>query len=241
MEDLIKQAFIHVETIGPEVQEGHYDLLDSEEQVILPSIWAETVRPGASISMRMWPTKREPVPAAQHGQHMHPEQRSHFGMQEHQRAAAVAAQPGHAHHPGGASGVWESLDARIQAGESAPTMEPSYLLPEGAVYGRPPSSGGGQRRTGKKKKTLAFFGGSSRPKKSSGSRKFVYTDPLSDSHTRKSTRHGEGGDVEDIYNDELGEDIDKELGLDDLKVLRETMAPKDIDELLAAWTNPARH
>ncbi|KAH8763065.1 hypothetical protein F5883DRAFT_423284, partial [Diaporthe sp. PMI_573] len=45
MEDMIKQAFLHVESIGPHVLEGRYDLADSEEQVILPSTWAETIKP----------------------------------------------------------------------------------------------------------------------------------------------------------------------------------------------------
>ncbi|PQE31240.1 kinetoplast-associated KAP protein [Rutstroemia sp. NJR-2017a WRK4] len=55
MERLIKDAFLHVEIIGPHVQEGHYDLVDPEGEIILPRVWDLVVQPGWAISMHMWP------------------------------------------------------------------------------------------------------------------------------------------------------------------------------------------
>lgn len=86
----------------------------------------------------------------------------------------------------------------------------------------------------KKAQGIASFLGESRgAKKSSGPKKPTKTPQ------GKSSKRGEGEDIEDIYSDELAKDIDKELGLDDLE-LPEQMASKDLDELLAAWTNPVR-
>lgn len=106
---------------------------------------------------------------------------------------------------------------------------------------RPPAPAGiveigGPKKTKAKKKnnTLSFVGESSKPKKSSSSKKFVYLQP-----GKKSTKDGEGVEVEEVYAGEMAEDLDKELGLDDLKV-PEQMVDKDVDELLAAWTNPIR-
>lgn len=55
MEDLIKQAFLHVEGIGPHVQAGHYDLIGPDGEIILPIVWDKMVQPGWQIDMRMWP------------------------------------------------------------------------------------------------------------------------------------------------------------------------------------------
>ncbi|PQE05338.1 kinetoplast-associated KAP protein [Rutstroemia sp. NJR-2017a BVV2] len=55
IEELIKQAFLHVEIIGRHVQEGHYDLMNPAGEVILPQVWEDHVEPGWSISMSMWP------------------------------------------------------------------------------------------------------------------------------------------------------------------------------------------
>lgn len=59
MEDLIKQAFLHVETLGPHVQQGRYDLENSEGEIILPSLWELTIQPGWSIIQKMWPLPDE--------------------------------------------------------------------------------------------------------------------------------------------------------------------------------------
>jgi hypothetical protein len=63
MEDLIKQAFIHVDVIGPHVQHGHYDLIGPNGEIILPTVWEKVVEPDWAITMHMWPMdQRPPVP-----------------------------------------------------------------------------------------------------------------------------------------------------------------------------------
>ncbi|OHX00977.1 hypothetical protein CSPAE12_00332 [Colletotrichum incanum] len=60
MEELIKQAFIHVDVIGPQVQEGHYDLIGPNGEIILPQVWDNVVEPDWAIEMRMWPMNKPP-------------------------------------------------------------------------------------------------------------------------------------------------------------------------------------
>lgn len=55
MESLIKQAFLHVELVGPHVMEGHYDLIGPDDNIILPQVWDVMIKPGDSIGMQMWP------------------------------------------------------------------------------------------------------------------------------------------------------------------------------------------
>lgn len=63
MEELIKQAFLHVDIIGPHVQEGHYDLIGPNGEIILPQVWERVVEPDWTIEMRMWPMeKAQPAP-----------------------------------------------------------------------------------------------------------------------------------------------------------------------------------
>lgn len=67
MEDLIKQAFLHIEVIGPHVAEGHYDLVGPNGDIILPQVWETVVEPDWTITMHMWPIPEkpaEPEPAA---------------------------------------------------------------------------------------------------------------------------------------------------------------------------------
>lgn len=63
MEDLIKQAFLHVEVIGPHVAEGHYDLVGPNGEIILPQVWETMVEPDWVITMHMWPIPEPPPPA----------------------------------------------------------------------------------------------------------------------------------------------------------------------------------
>ncbi|KAL2801890.1 hypothetical protein BJX63DRAFT_416263 [Aspergillus granulosus] len=71
MEDLIKQAFLHIEVIGPHVAEGHYDLIGPNGDIILPQVWETVLEPDWSITMHMWPIpekpKEEAAPAADGG------------------------------------------------------------------------------------------------------------------------------------------------------------------------------
>ena len=62
MDDLIQQAFLHVEGIGDQVQAGHFDIMGPDDEIILPRVWPELVEPGWSISMHMWPMAEELKP-----------------------------------------------------------------------------------------------------------------------------------------------------------------------------------
>ena len=62
MEDLIRQAFRHVEVIGPHVAEGHYDLVGPTGDIILPQVWETVVEPDWTITMHMWPMPEPPPP-----------------------------------------------------------------------------------------------------------------------------------------------------------------------------------
>ncbi|EMR81323.1 putative tpr repeat protein oca3 protein [Botrytis cinerea BcDW1] len=55
MEELVKQAFLHVDVIGPHVNEGRYDLLGPTGEIILPQVWESVIEPGWLITMHMWP------------------------------------------------------------------------------------------------------------------------------------------------------------------------------------------
>lgn len=55
MEDLIKQAFMQVDVLGPHVMEGHYDLVGPDGEIILPSVWEKVIQPDWAITMVMWP------------------------------------------------------------------------------------------------------------------------------------------------------------------------------------------
>ncbi|KAJ3519499.1 hypothetical protein NM208_g14107 [Fusarium decemcellulare] len=60
MADLIKQAFLHVDVLGPHVMEGHYDVIGEDGTSILPSIWEDIVEPELSVFMTMWPMDNQP-------------------------------------------------------------------------------------------------------------------------------------------------------------------------------------
>jgi hypothetical protein len=56
MEELIRQAFIQVDGLSTHVEDGHYDLVGPNGEIILPQIWDTVIEPGWRISMHMWPT-----------------------------------------------------------------------------------------------------------------------------------------------------------------------------------------
>lgn len=60
MEELIRQAFLHVEVIGPHVAEGHYDLVGPNGDIILPPVWETVVEPDWTVTMHMWPIPEKP-------------------------------------------------------------------------------------------------------------------------------------------------------------------------------------
>lgn len=109
MEELIKQAFEHVAVIGPQVQNGQYDLIGPNGEIILPKIWDETIQPGWDITMQMWPMPDRPaaVPVRGHAPnvgvpHMpprqHPQQAGPRVMQA--RPGAIPNQMPHIRPPG---------------------------------------------------------------------------------------------------------------------------------------------
>ena len=60
MEELIRQAFLHIEVIGPHVAEGHYDLIGPYGDIILPQVWETVIEPDWAITMHMWPIPEKP-------------------------------------------------------------------------------------------------------------------------------------------------------------------------------------
>ena len=65
MEYLIKEAFLHIDVIGPHVAEGHYDLVGPHNEIIMPSVWETVIEPNWEITMHLWPIpepkEEEPV------------------------------------------------------------------------------------------------------------------------------------------------------------------------------------
>lgn len=59
--ELIRQAFEHINFLGPHVSDGHYDILDPNGRVILPSVWDAVVEPGWEVSMHMWPMNQDSI------------------------------------------------------------------------------------------------------------------------------------------------------------------------------------
>lgn len=60
MEELIKQAFMVHDPLGPQVHEGFYDLLGPDGEIILPAVWERTIQPDWSITMELWHADRFP-------------------------------------------------------------------------------------------------------------------------------------------------------------------------------------
>ncbi|KAI4178965.1 MAG: hypothetical protein LQ346_007303, partial [Caloplaca aetnensis] len=68
MEDLIRQAFLHVEIVGPQVAEGRYDLVGPNGEIILPHVWETMIKPGWVVTMHMWAIPEPPsAPAPPEG------------------------------------------------------------------------------------------------------------------------------------------------------------------------------
>ncbi|KAG6361238.1 hypothetical protein INS49_009462 [Diaporthe citri] len=214
IEGLIKQAFINVDVIGPLVSEGHYDLLDSEGQVILPVVWDRTIKPGASVSMRMWedvprppqpfpPFPGRPMQGVPPPPGMAPEMERMFSPMP--RPVFIPPPP----------------PPRRSARRSA-----MVDIVEG---GRPRKD-----KTRRAKKTLSFFSGP-KPSKKGGNDKHKYSKPKivgprDDDNSEEDLQRGPTIDIDEIL------DLDTELGLDDLEEVGQ-MAAKDIDQLLKTWTN----
>lgn len=124
MEELIKQAFIQVEFIGQHVQEGHYDLIGPDGDIILPSIWERSIQPDWSVTMQIWAMDKMP-----------PLRRP--GMQG---ANPAGNMPGHipGHMPGQANG-----GVRYQMPGMAMPLRQGMPIPNGAGVGPGPGVGVG--------------------------------------------------------------------------------------------------
>lgn len=70
MGDLICQAFNHVGLIGRHVEDGHYDLMGPNGEIILPQLWETVIEPGWAISMHMWPMEEPQEPAPTDGENL---------------------------------------------------------------------------------------------------------------------------------------------------------------------------
>lgn len=64
MKDLINHMFRHVDVIGPQVQAGYYDLLNSRGKICLPVVWKYCNKPNESYTMEMWPMIAKQRPEA---------------------------------------------------------------------------------------------------------------------------------------------------------------------------------
>jgi hypothetical protein len=80
MEELIKQAFLHVDIIGPHVHQGHYDLVGPDGEIILPQVWETMIQPDWAITMHMWPMPepKEEAPPPPPPPHPIPMDAAHF-------------------------------------------------------------------------------------------------------------------------------------------------------------------
>lgn len=55
MDELIQQAFAHVDVVGPRVRAGRFDLVGSDGEFMLKQMWSTVIRPGCTVTMHMWP------------------------------------------------------------------------------------------------------------------------------------------------------------------------------------------
>src|SRR5271167_5009305 len=70
MEELIRQAFLHVDVLGPYVAEGHYDLVGPNGEIILPQVWETMIEPDWNVTMHMWPIPEPPKAGPPDGVHV---------------------------------------------------------------------------------------------------------------------------------------------------------------------------
>lgn len=215
MEDLIKKAFSHVDLIGPKAQEGHYDLINSEGQIILPAAWAAIIKPGASVSMVMWPA-REWTEAPQ-------------------RASPSMRRPV----------TWKAAYSASPVTDGMPTNEGASAMP-GPAYNPPtaPTPSGNPASLEQQRRNMMQGRAQQQTLPSRHCTWPLHRDRPS---SMPPTRHPQfyhapwlqqSAPMPQKSDSEDSEDIDKELGLDELETAVQ-IASKDIDELLAAWTNPA--
>jgi hypothetical protein len=65
MENLIKQAFLNIDvTDSYYVQQGYYDILSADGEIVLPQVWETVAQPGWTVSMLIRPIRNSPLPSS---------------------------------------------------------------------------------------------------------------------------------------------------------------------------------
>ncbi|KAL2063543.1 hypothetical protein VTL71DRAFT_5348 [Oculimacula yallundae] len=67
MENIIKEAFAHIDVLGPRVAQGQYDLIGPQGEIILPQVWESIIQPDWVVTMLMWPLTTPPEPSKRKG------------------------------------------------------------------------------------------------------------------------------------------------------------------------------
>ena len=155
MEELIRQAFAHIDVIGPHVAEGHYDLIGPDGEIILPQVWETMIEPDWPITMHMWPIPEPPRPPVG----------PHKGGRPDQIVLV---------RPGGGSNAFKAGRARPKshAGPGPPPPPPAPVAPGGAASMHPgitivrEGSSSGKKKAGALPAYLAWAAGSSTKAKS---------------------------------------------------------------------------
>lgn len=160
MEELIKQAFLHVDIIGPHVHQGHYDLVGPDGEIILPQVWETMIQPDWAITMHMWPMPepKEELPPPPPPPMPVPIDAQHF--------------MGHSTRPGKSSKKGSSSrhktpkvmpDAHVI--NLPPPPPPPPMVPGGAPMPPPPPPGGAGLPSGVVVVPASSSGSSHKPKK----------------------------------------------------------------------------
>ena len=153
MEDLIKQAFLHVDVIGPHVQEGHYDLIGPNGEIILPQVWDTMIEPDWAITMTMWPMPEPRPMGPPPGIGMPPRPGSRHGNHPGLRPPGPGAGRGGPPHPG-AIPVPPGAPWPPGAGPPGRGAGPGPTIVNMGSSSRPP-----RRKTEPSKNVLSFFAG----------------------------------------------------------------------------------
>lgn len=133
MNDLICQAFAHVEPIGQMVVDGNYDLIGPSGEIILPQIWETVLEPDWTVTMHMWPIKEVPT----------------------EKPPPPGMTMRHPIHPPGKRGGRASAgphSERERGGPPPPPLAPSAPIPGGPGWIGPLSGGGPELLANKPRK-----------------------------------------------------------------------------------------
>jgi len=65
LEKLIKQVFLNIDmTESYYVQQGYYDILSPDGEIVLPQVWETVAQPGWTISMQIRPMRSSLLPSS---------------------------------------------------------------------------------------------------------------------------------------------------------------------------------